>query len=278
MTTANRLQFRILCGFFLITFISTSALSAWALGEDDAAGATPPEAEAESASAISGSLNLDFNTNFMSYGFDVWQRGTFKDQVFNPSFDLNFDLGDGFNAFLGTWWDVNNNASTTIGQSIQEVDVWAGVGYTWDIVSVSMTYQEWMYAGDSERILDIGIGVDTLLSPTLTIHNRVDGNGGQKKGTVFVLGASHSIDVGPVTVGASADLGLVTSGYYVQKNGGFGYFAAGLNGSIPISFIPAQLGDWSLNGGLTYYYTDDDNVGNNNDNILTGMAGISLAF
>lgn len=235
------------------------------------------EAEEEAGSKISGNLNLDFNTNFMSYGLDVWGTGTFDDAIFNPSFDLTWDLGGGWSVYGGTWWDVNNNADTNISDVIQEIDVWVGVGYTYEKLSVSLTYQEWMYASDAERIVDLAIGYDTFLSPSLTIHGRVDGNGGQDEGAVFLLGIEHGIDVGTVSLSFPLNVGFVTEDYYVDGEGGFGYVSAGIGASIPLP-ISSAYGDWSLNAGLTYYYTDDEVIANPDDHILTSMVGVSVAF
>ncbi len=239
--------------------------------------AAPSWAEDEPGSKISGNLNLDFNTNFMSYGLDVWGTGDFDDAIFNPSFDLTWDLGEGWTVYGGTWWDVNNNADTSISDVIQEIDVWVGVGYTVDKLSISLTYQEWMYASDAERIVDLAIGYDTFLSPSLTVHGRVDGNGGQSEGAVFVLGVEHGIDVGPVSLSFPLNVAFLTEDYYVDGEGGFGYASLGVGGSIPLP-ISAAYGDWSLNAGLTYYYTDGTNIANPDDNIVTSMVGISVAF
>lgn len=248
----------------------------WAEEETEEAATAPVSAEPEDR--LSGNLNLVLDSNFMSYGLDVWGTGTFDDALFHPSFDLTWDLGGGFSLYGGTWWDVNNNADTNISDSIQEIDVWVGASYVWEKLSVSLTYQEWMYASDSERIVDLGIAYDTILSPSLVIHGRVDGNGAQEEGAVFVLGVGHSFDVGPVTLDVPLNVGLVTEDYYQDGEGGFGYVSSGLGASIPLSFISEAYGSWSANAGLTYYYTDPDVIGNPDDHILTGTLGVSVAF
>lgn len=243
--------------------------------------AMPWVAAAEDAapgSKVSGSLNFDFNTHFMSYGFNVWQTKDFDDILLNPSFDIAIELPAGFSIYGGTWWDVNNNAATNVGDYIQEIDVWGGVGYSAGIVSVSATYQEWYYGGDVERIVDLGLGLDVPLSPSLTIHGRVDGNGAQDEGIVGVLGVSHSFDLGALSLTPHADVAVLTDDFYVKNKGGFGYVSGGVGASVPLTMIPSGYGDWSINADLTYYYTDHENVANRDDDILTGMMGLSLAF
>jgi hypothetical protein len=245
-----------------------------------AALATAPAAVAEDEeSRLSGFLTLDADTNFMSYGLDVWATGTVDDLLFHPAFGLAWDLGSGFSANIGTWWDVNDNADSSVGgKAIQEVDVWFGLGYSYEKLSTSVTYQEWMYAGASERIVDFNVALDVILQPSFTVHGRVDGNNGQDEGAVFVLGAGHTFDFDFLSLSPGANLGFVTEDYYQPDEGGFAYVSAGLKASVPLTFVPAPYGAWDFHMAGTYYYTDPDNINNPHDNIFTGTFGLGLAF
>lgn len=227
---------------------------------------------------VSGTLSLDVNTHFISYGLDVWGAGTeWRDCLFNPSLELTLALGGNFNFIIGTWWDVTDNTDSSIGDSVDEVDVWGGFGYTAGPVSLTLLYQEWMYAGDSERIVDFTIGVDTFLHPSLTVHGRVDGIGsiGQETGCAFVLGVEEGFDAGPVTFSFPVAVGFMTDNFQ-GGDGGFGYVSAGANASVPLPFLP---GDWSAHAGVTYYHTNGDVIPSNPDeDFVTGNAGITLAF
>ena len=145
----------------------------------------------EESSPVSGSLAFDFNTHFVSYGADVWTAGNNWDTLlFNPSAELVLDLGAGFSAIVGTWWDVNNEADSSIGGNIQEIDWWAGLGYETGIVSLTALLQGWHYGGSMEQIIDFTIALDTVLAPSFTVHGRIDeGASGGDTGAVFVLGA-----------------------------------------------------------------------------------------
>lgn len=273
MKTIKRRLFHAACGVGSLLLATAPVLA-----QEEGAEELPTEEAAEEVDHLSGNLIMNIDSNFMSYGQDVWQKGTFRDALFHPQFDLKWDFGNGANIFAGTWWDVNNNADSSISDAIQEIDVWLGAGYTYEKLSVSLTYQEWMYADDSERIVDLGIAYDTFLSPSLVIHGRVDGNGAQEEGVVFLLGIAHSFELGSWTLKFPLNVGFVTEDYYQEDEGGFGYASVGALASVPMSFIPEGYGSWTFNTGLTYFYTDDSNIGNTHNNILTGTIGVALAF
>ena len=227
-----------------------------------------------SGTTFSGTLALDVNTHFISYGFDVWGAGNkWNDALFNPSLSLNWDFGNNWSANLGTWWDVNDNAISSIGENVQEVDVWAGIAYDAGFVEVGLTYQEWMYGGTSERIVDLALGFDLPLSPSLTIHGRVDpGASGGDNGVVPVLGIElPGLELGPVAMSFPVTCAFATDGFH-GADGGFAYASAGVGASCPL------IWGWTLNAGVTYYYTNDSVIPNPDESIFTGMIGVSLDF
>lgn len=231
-------------------------------------------------SAVSGSLSLDYNSHFISYGADVWGAGSdMSDALFNPSLELTFQLTENVSLMLGTWWDVNDNADSDIGGSIQEVDVWAGIGFGLGPLDVTLIYQEWLYAKESERIVDVILALDHPLSPSLTLHNRIeDGASGGDTGTVAVLGIEPSFDAGPFSFAVPINVAGATDGFH-GGDSGFAYASIGLSTSVPLTFIDEKLGGWNLHGGLTYYVTDEDVIPNNpDDSFLTASFGIGLDF
>jgi hypothetical protein len=231
-------------------------------------------------SAVSGSLSLDYNSHFISYGADVWGGGDdLSDAIFNPSLELTFQLTENVSFILGTWWDVNDNAVSDIGGSIQEVDIWAGLGFGLGPVDVTVLYQEWLYGGESERILDVILGIDAPLSPTLTLHNRLtEGASDGDTGLVAVLGLEHGFEFGPVEFAIPLNVAGATDGFH-GGDSGFAYASLGLNATLPLSVIDEKLGAWNLHGGFTYYVTDEDVIPNNpDDNFLTASFGIGIDF
>jgi len=260
-----------------MTVLGSASLLA---GEVAPAGA--PAVDAPGASVFSGSLALDFNSHFILYGLDVWADGaSLSDPTFNPSLNLNWQLTEAFTFNLGTWWDVNSKADSSIGGRIQEVDVWAGVGYTLGGLTTSVSYQNWIYSGETEEILDVKFAYDTFLSPSLTIHNRLtEGASGGNTGTVLVGAIEHGFEYG--AVGFTVPLAL---GYFMEddfhpnsSDDGLGYGSIGLLASYALP-VDAKFGEWVLKGGLIYYVTDKDVIGNEDeDDFLTATLGVAVAF
>jgi hypothetical protein len=135
-----------------------------------------------------------------------------------------------------------------------------------------------MYAGNSERIVDIGIAYDTFLSPSLTIHTRIDEDQGLETGAVFVPAVEYAFDISSVTIALPLAVGFVTDDYYVEDEGGFAYVTVGAQASVPLSFIGSQYGDWTFNAGGAYWHSDEDSVGNEDDDIFAANFGIAVGF
>jgi len=264
----------------LATLLGTSAAMA---GEPEKPMAPAPEPE----SKFSGTLNFDYNTHFISYGFDVWGDGNDLDAgTFNPSLELTWKLPNNFSAILGTWWDVNGKGSDPLGGSIQEVDVWGGFGYTYDKFSVTALYQAWNYGSATEEIVDVKFAYNCLLSPSLTVHNRIDeGASGGHTGTILVFGLSHSLEAGPVTISFPFNLAVFLQDDFhpASTDSGIGYGSLGVAATLPLKCLGKEYGEWNLHGGVTYYMTDNGVVGNEafgnpDNNFFTANIGIGCAF
>lgn len=232
-----------------------------------------PVAPPEEDPFVTGTLSFVVDTHFISYGLDVWGAGNeWNDPLFHPSLELSFNLGGGLSAIIGTWWDVNDNAVSSIGGKVQEVDVWAGLSYTAGDFTYTLLYQEWMYASDSERIVDLKIAYDHFLAPYLLIHARVDNGFGLEDGVVGVIGVGPSIEAGPVTIGFPVSVAFATDEFH-GGDAGFAYASVGVTASIPL------FEHVSLSLGVTGYYTDDDVIPSNPDDaFITGTAGIVISF
>lgn len=250
--------------------------------------APAPMAPAED-DCISGVLTLAGNSHFISYGRDVWADGSnLGDLEFNPSLEFTFKLPENFALTLGTWWDVNDKgaAPSRIGGKIQEIDLWSGIAWTYDKFTIGATYQAWIYGGTTEGIVDVKLGYDCLLSPTLTLHNRVDeGASAGDTGSVLVLGLSHTFELGPVSLSTPVNFATNLTDDYNRlpiaggSDSGYAYTSVGLQAAYPLEFLGDCYGEWSLVSGLTYYWTNGSVIPVNPVNhFLTYNFGLSATF
>ena len=267
-----------------------ASLVAVALASGAANAGTEPMAPAPMApppveDVVSGVLKLDFNTHFISYGADVWsdRDPQLSELNFNPMLELAIAMPANLTATLGVWADVTDKGvGSTIGGDIREIDIWAGLAYTYDKFTVGATFQEWYYGSSSEEILDIKFSYDTFLSPSLTVHNRLgEGASGGDEGTVLVAGISYGFEAGPVSISFPVNLAyFVTDEFHGVgvADSGFGFVSFGVGASVPLEFL-SPVGDWTLNAGLTYYITDEEVIPNNDTgDFLTASLGVALAF
>jgi len=275
------------------TLVLKSAILASVLGTtvsragDPAPMAPAPVITPASESNFSGTLSLDLNSHFVSYGLDVWGDGNdLEGGTFNPALELTWALPSNFSLILGTWWDVNGKVPSAIGGKLQEIDVWAGIGYKIGDLSITGLYQNWIYASGNEQIVDIKFAYDCFLSPSLVIHNRVDpGASGGSNGTVVVAGVSHSIDAGPVSISFPLNVAFFLDDDFhpASTDDGVGYGSLGINATLPLAFMGDSYGEWNLHGGFTYYVTDSDVVANSpagrpDNDFLTANIGLGCAF
>ncbi|MBI1368611.1 MAG: hypothetical protein GC162_08135 [Planctomycetes bacterium] len=271
-----------------------AAGSAYAAEEAAPAAAEPMEMK------ISASFSVDLYTHFISYGADVWAGGKNWGNrsigTVNPTANVTLDF-DMFTVNFGTWWDINNNAPTSLGGQFQEVDVWFGFGFNVDKFHFGLLYQDWNYAGDTEKILDGSISYDDTglifkdfaFNPSVTFHDRLNAGGaapaGGNSGLVVVLGIapgftlleSESVDLNlsvPVNVGI-----FTTDDFHGGTQSGVGYCSVGLSLSMPLKFIPEKYGAWNIHGGVAYWITDPDIIpGNLDHDFATGNIGFGVDF
>lgn len=234
----------------------------------------PVVVEAAPESYVSGTLDLSYNSHFISYGLDVWGAGNDfgTDATFNPSVNLDYAITDDLTFSIGTWLDINNNTEDSIGGDVQEIDFWAGLGYSFGSHNVSATFQSWVYGSDTEQIVDIGYGYDHWLNPSVLAHFRVsEGASGGNNGVFFVLGVEPGKEFESFSLSFPVAVAFTPDDFH-GNDSGFGYASAGVQASYPIAR------GWALNGGLTGYLTNDDVTGNTDENFITGNVGVSLDF
>lgn len=256
-----------------------------------AVAAGPLAVQAQEEPKVSAVIGADYNSHFVSYGYDVWGAGTdfFGDMsTFNPYAEATFDF-DTFTFTIGSWWDINDNAAATLGGDIQEEDFYYGLGTSYGDFSFGLTYQHWHYAGGVEQVLDLSVGYDDsalwggdfALSPSLLIHKRLSASNigtADSNSFAYLLSVEPGFTIVdseeyPVDLSIPATIAFGDEGFYPDD--GYAYFSVGAQFSMPLSFIPPEYGEWGVGAGVTFYSTD---VGNVEDDFLTGNVGVSVAF
>jgi hypothetical protein len=273
------------------------ALTSDARAEEPAVAAAPA---ADEGPKISGVFGLDFNTHFISYGYDTWGVGKDfgEDKTLNPYAELKVD----FTCFyfkIGTWWDVNSNVTSAIGGELQEVDVYYGIYVPISKFTFGFAYQDWNYGGNVEKVFDLSVSFDDTewlgafaMHPSFTAH-KLSSGGEVTRNTapgdiIKDSGWAYVINLAPgFTLMESKTLDLLVSfpitiafgdgDFY--DDAGFAYASVGVSLTVPLKFIPAKYGSWTISGGLAYYFTPDDALPNNPDeDFLTAKFGFSVGF
>ena len=258
-----------------------------------------PQLEIETVeSAMSFSGGVDFQSHFISYGLDVWGGGDdpspFSDDstIFSYA-QVDAAITEDFGIFFNIWGDLNDNVESNIGGAIQEIDLTAGATYQIDDrFGTSVSIGHWAYASDVEYVLDLGVSFDDAglygesgfyLSPSVLLHYRFDGNGGQEEALAVVVGLSPglSVDVDDdLAVDISFPVNVAFFGDEFQGgDSGFGYVSVSASFSVPLTFVAEKYGDWGAYAAATFYHTEEDAIPTNPESdFLTTSFGLSYGF
>jgi hypothetical protein len=242
---------------------------------------------AEEESPWAFSVSLDANSQFMSYGVNVWGTETedIGDEIlFEPTLSASYDFSDAQGIYVGAWFDINGvedaghgDVGPDLGGDTKEMDLWIGYWFSVADFTFDFTLQSWKYAGENEGIFDITISYDTLFSPYLIIHNRFEDVAGQEKGTIFELGGTlYENSYAGIDYSFSAGMGFSIDDYHVAGEEGYAYSFLGLSASYV--FYSTDDLDVDVHGALTYYDTDEDATGNDESSYLTANLGVGFSF
>jgi hypothetical protein len=281
---------RALCG--MLKSASLAAVTGLALTATVAQAAEPVE------SKVSFSGGLDFSSHFISFGADVWGGGndpspfSSRSTVFAYG-TLSAKITDEIGGFVNVWTDLNDNTDSAIGGPIQEIDLNAGLTYTWDKFTFGAAHNYWLYAGDNENAIEITAAyndagsygdLDLALNPSLLFHWRYNGQGEQSNSLVVQLGIRPTVYTAlkdsdyPITFAVPTNIALFTDDYQGGTSG-LGYFNVGVVAGVPLAFVPAEYGSWSASAGITYWYTPDSTIpGNPQESFLVTSFSVGVSF
>jgi hypothetical protein len=108
----------------------------------------------------------------------------------------------------------------------------------------------------------------------------------------FTIGIDPSTKLGPVKFEFPMYINLVNDGFYQKFDGtgggsGLAVFGAEIKASVPLTFIPKDMGSWTLYAGVKYYHLNNQGLLDGNQ-VLTSEehkkdlvqyhAGIAIFF
>jgi len=242
------------------------------------------------ALTITGSI--DFLNQYMfrgiqqnNTGFATW-----------PAFDLGLAAysGDGglksVNINFGTWNSLhtgNTGQDGPSGKLWYESDFYTKLGWTFlEDFSSAITYTAYMSPNDSfgtvqELAFSLGYNDSKLLgpfalNPSMLVAFEIKGqaDAGRHRGVYLQAGITPGYTFNakgtyPVTLTVPLLVGLSLSEYYEFGTGDddtFGFFQGGVGVAVPLAFIPASFGSWTIKGSLNVLHLGDNlKAVNNND-------------
>jgi len=253
---------------------------------------------------------------YLSTGFDVttqyYFRGIFQENegaIVQPWLDFGITLFEGddvtIDVYSGFWNSIHSGPSGSEGNggdAWYELDWYSGVavglpgGFAVDVSYVNYYNPN----GGTSFAEEIGIGLsyddsemlqEFALSPYVFLAYEIDGAAdGMDEGTYLELGIEPSFTIVesedyPVDLAIPVAVGLSLDDYYQDASGSdetFGFASVGLVASMPLSFIPAEYGEWGVSGGVTVLFlgaNTDDTVYNGADEVeIVGTVGVSMSY
>ena len=241
---------------------------------------------AEDESPFSFNISLDANSHFMSYGANVWAPHTDDigdEWLFQPSASIDYAINDTSGLYVGAWFDINSlgddaDVGPDLGGDTQEMDLWIGYFFSIDKLTVDFTFQQWYYGSETEGIFDVTASYDMMFSPYIKMHNRFEGVNEQEKGTIYEVGGTlYEGEYKGLSYGFSAGVAFTFDNYH-NSVGEDGYNYSFLGASASYVIYSSDGLEVDLHGGLTYYDTDKDTIGNAEDSYLTANLGVGFSF
>jgi hypothetical protein len=183
-----------------------------------------------------------------------------------------------------------------------ESDLYMKLTATWaEVFTTGVTYTYYTSPNDSfTTYADVGLSFglndakwlgDFALNPSLLFAFETkgealvsdDGNKGIYMGIGLAPGYTFFADSPhPITVSAPMTFGFSVKDYYTVngKNQTFGYFSGGPLFTVPLKFIPADFGSWSLRAGVQLLVLNSNLKTVNTDDsfVPIGNVGLTLTY
>lgn len=268
--------------------------------------ASPALAEdAQEESRFSGVFQLDFTNAYFFRGILQEREGT----LFQPWLELYYKLYSSDDGFIrgvsvgaGIWNSFQSERTLQANgpQWLYETDLYPVISVEFP-GNVSLTSVYYLYTspnGAFKNVQELNLklawddsetfgkfAVHPWINLAIETENTSFGpNAGEglQMGIAPVLYASDAEQYA-LTLTLPAELGLGISNYYENAGGGentFGYGSVGLVASLPLSFMPSNLGDWTLSASGKYYAFSEtlENANRGKSTYPVGTLSLGVAF
>jgi hypothetical protein len=270
---------------------------------------TPAPAEAKpNTGRVSLAGGVDWTTDYYFRG--ILQED--KSWIVQPYGEVTFKLVEGTPALgnlgltVGTWNSLHGGPTGVDGNNADpdlwyESDFYTKVSWTFleDFTS-AVIYTAYMSPNDrfgtvQELALSLGYNDSKLLGPfalnpslLLAFEMKGQADAGAHRGVYLQAGITPAYTFNangtyPVTLTAPLLVGLSLSEYYEFGTGDdstFGFFQGGLGVAVPLAFIPASFGTWTVKGGITFLHLGDNlkTINNGDRNEVIGTIGLAFTY
>jgi hypothetical protein len=271
----------------------------------------PPPAMAEPAPAntlsINGLVGVDFVTAYVTRGVVLENQGF----IAQPYLELQFGLTDEFKLIGGVWNSVHSehtdlglatgeSAAAESADAFYEFDWY--VGFTWAFAenfTATWIYQEFIspnggFATNDNTQLKIAYSDASLwgesgfaLNPYGLVFVELDNKAGtgSDEGIYVEVGIEPAFPLGDsdVTFSVPIKTGWGFEDFY-EEDEEFGFVSVGAKVAMPLKFVPAAYGSWSVYASVEYFFLGDgvddfnDAGVHTDDDIIVGKAGVSFTF
>lgn len=268
---------------------------------------TPAPAEAKpNTGRVSLTAGIDWTTDYYFRG--ILQED--RDYIFQPYGEVSFKLIEGTPAFgnlaltIGTWNSLHGGPTGVEGNNTDpdlwyESDFYTKLGWTFlEDFSSAVIYTAYMSPNDrfgtvQEVAFSLGWNDSKILGPfalnpsvLVAFEFKGQADAGSHRGVYLQTGVTPGYTFNakgtyPVTLTVPLLVGLSLSEYYEFGTGDddtFGFFQGGVGVAVPLAFIPASFGAWTVKGSLNVLHLGDNLKAINNNDRTEVIGTIGLAF
>lgn len=261
----------------------------------------------DGAPQVESSIGVDIPNQYYFRGIIQEIDGS----IFQPWADFVFPLGDpetsSWSLNVGTWGSLHGGTTGAGTDGISryyEVDAYVGIGvdlaenWSGSVTYVALTSPNSVFGTVQE--FDIAISFDDAsifgsesgrfsgVQPSVMVAWEMDGqsDGGLDEGIYLEVGIEPAFTLGDDENAISASfpiaMGFSLADYFEDATGDdfYGFTQGGVSLSVPLGFVPARLGSWSLSGGVGLLLLGSNLEAINGDEAseVIGSGGLSIAF